>query len=50
LQNLVKLQTMVIDLRIDVDRLIALTKLPPDTKGKFKPSKPDEMPELQQPS
>lgn len=29
LQNLVKLQTMVIDLRIDVDRLIALTKLPP---------------------
>ncbi len=32
-------------LRADVDRLIAHTGLPPSTKGRHKPSKPDEKPE-----
>lgn len=42
LQNLVKLQTMVGDLRADVNRLIIHTKLPPNAKGKAKASGPDK--------
>jgi len=41
-QNLVKLHTAFVDLRADVDRLIAHTGLPPNTKGRHKPSKLDE--------
>lgn len=40
----------VFNLRADVDRLIAHTRLPPLVKGKQKPSKPDETSEPEQPS
>jgi len=50
LQNLVKLQTILVDLRADIDRLIAHTRLPPNAKSKAKPSKPDETPDPEQPS
>jgi hypothetical protein len=50
LQNLVKQQATLIDLRADVDRLIAQTRLPSNTKSKAKPSKPDETPDPDQPS
>lgn len=50
LQNLVKLQTILADLRTDVDRLMAHTKLPSNPKGKPKPSKPDETSDPEQPN
>ncbi len=50
LQNLVKQQIAIETLtqslssqRVDMDRLIAHTRLSPSTKGKLRPSKPDEM-------
>jgi len=52
LQNLVAQQTTqasfqqtLLNLRTDVDRLLAHTQLPPNLKGKPKPSKSDEMPD-----
>jgi len=56
LQHLIKLyndlathHTTQINLRADVDRLIAHTGLPPSTKGKPKPPKPDTMSDSGQP-
>jgi len=57
LQNLVAQQTTqetfqqtLLKLRMDIDRLMAHTRLPPPIKGKPKPSKPDETPEPEQSS
>ena len=57
IQNLVAQQThqesvqqTLLKLRTDVDRLLVHTRLPPPTKGKAKPSKADETPDLEQPS
>lgn len=57
LQNLVVQQTnhesfqqSLLKLRMDVDRLLAYTKLPPNVKGKPKPSKPDETSDPEQSS
>lgn len=57
LQNLVSQQTALetlkasfASLRVDVDRSIAHTRLPPNIKSKVKSSKPDETPDPEQPS
>lgn len=39
----------LISLRADVDHLLAHTRLPPNPKGKAKPSSPDEAPDPEQP-
>jgi len=48
--ELARQRTTIASLRADVDRLIAHTRLPPSTKGKSKPSKPDETPDPEQSS